>query len=117
MDEDKRYFSEALCQCTSTNRGEAVMAVMTLGIRHSLTWIGIVDILKTINALFGNDVVPATKYKLFKYFSIDKDYFRYNIICPHCESLLGKQYEVSTTEMKTCKCGHEVNVADMESFF
>lgn len=117
---DRRYkdnLNEKLCQCTSTTKGQAMMMAILLGQRHSLSWVAILDVINLINNLYDSDVLPSSKYKLFKYLSVSEDSFTHHIFCTNCEMYLGERVNFKTNEIFTCmNCSSEF-VGKSTSYF
>lgn len=95
--------------------GEALLLCMALAVRHSLTWVAVVDILKMINLLFDMNVILHTKYKLQKYFPSGMDEVQYHVICPECRKYLGKRK--TENECYECECGTKCISLQMTSYF
>ncbi|XP_032690727.1 uncharacterized protein LOC116853675 isoform X2 [Odontomachus brunneus] len=98
----KNYLNEKLCNCTCTTKGEAVLMALHLAKRHSLTWVAVLDILKMLNKLYDDDILPASKYTLFKNFSVQDISYKYHIFCTNCETYLGIRINLKTNELFTC---------------
>lgn len=88
---------------------------MTLGLRHLLTWEAIVDILKMVNTIFRDKVVPASKYFLDKYFPSNIKNGIYHIYCPECHKYLGMRDDMEKNI--NCPCGYVLIVSDSHSYF
>ena len=82
---------EKICRCSRVNRAEVMLIFLTISLRHNFTWEAITDIFEGINVVFGNEVVPSTKYKILKYFPIEKHEIVYHIYCPDCRRYLGEK--------------------------
>lgn len=117
MNENERdpYLNDKVCPCTEVTRGDVLMMVMFLGMRHSLTWAAIVDTLKLINRIFSKNVVPDTKYALGKYFPAQMETLKYHLFCPKCLKYLDERSNIQ--ENVTCGCGTTVDVKKTDSFF
>lgn len=57
---------------------------LTLGAEESLTWKTITAILSLINTLFQNNVVPASKYKIFQTLQLNENIVVYHPYCDEC---------------------------------
>lgn len=86
---------------------------LAIGLRHSLPWIAITDILKMINVIFGERIIPDTKFLLEKYFSPEITSAVYHAYCPHCKKYLG--ISESIQNLNDCECGF--NLKETMSFF
>lgn len=89
-----------------------------IGQKHSLSWVGILDILRLINKLYDNDVLHATKYWLFKYFPQDETAIKYHIFCPICGKYICEQQKLRSAAAVSCQsCGHIFSETSVSSFF
>lgn len=70
-----------------------MMAVL-VGLKNSMSWVGILDIINMVNKLFRNDVLPSTKYQLFKYFPLEEESFKYHIFCSTCAKYIGERQKI-----------------------
>jgi hypothetical protein len=106
-----------LCQCTSTTEGDAFLMCLALGMRHSLSWLAMVDILKMVNSLFGSKVIDASKYFLLKYMEMGKEDTTFHIFCEKCEFYLGNRNELKSEKVACGNCSKEFNCSQPSSFF
>lgn len=112
-DKSQRLFP---CPCTDTTVDDLYVSVLTLGIRHALTWEAQVDILKLVNLIF-KDKIPATKYYYRKCIdtSTNEDITRH-IFCNQCDSYLEAKRPKETD--KLCKnCNLKVSVNNVSNYF
>lgn len=86
---------------------------LAIGLRHSLPWIAITDVLKMINVIFGERIIPDTKFLLEKYFSPEITSAIYHAYCPHCRKYL--DISESIQNLNNCECGF--NLKETTSFF
>lgn len=93
---------DVLCGCTATTEGDAFLMCLALGIRHGLSWVAIVDILKMINKLFGRDVIRASKYFFMKHFDVSKGCTTVHMYCPSCDGYLGTKETVVDGQIVEC---------------
>ncbi|XP_044577063.1 uncharacterized protein LOC123260147 [Cotesia glomerata] len=84
-------YRQPLCNCTSVSRGEALLMTLLLGVEESLTWKTITSILSMINTLFGKNVVPDSKYQLFKILHLNEDIISYHLFCDECLFYYGEK--------------------------
>lgn len=101
------YLSTPLSPATETTRGDALVMCLALGLRHKLAWTVIVDILRMINRLFGQDVIKATKYFFLKYMEAGKGIVTYHMYCHYCHNYLGARGELDG-DVEVCRCGKSV---------
>lgn len=88
-----------------------------LGLRHSLPWTAIVDMLEMINCLFGQEVVKATKYFFWKYMEAGKGRVLYHWYCHYCHRFLESKKDLSEA-FSDCRCGKAASeVRKAKSFF
>jgi hypothetical protein len=99
---------DRLCPCTPVTEGDAMLMCLALGMRHNMTWLAIIDILKLINILFDREVVHATKYYLMKYFEVGQESTNIHIYCPVCQAYLGTKETIAEEQILHCDCGEEV---------
>lgn len=60
-----------------------------------MTWIAILDIITMINKLYSNNVLPSSKYSLFKYFPLAEDTIKFHLFCPSCQRYMGEQSKLT----------------------
>jgi len=106
--------NHALCSCSSSTAGDALLYCLALGIRHNLSWPAMVDIVKMVNLLYGYEAVDASKYYLQKLFYMQKT-AKYHLYCSVCETYLGVKGEEGV-EM-CCECSKDANSVDPLTFF
>ncbi|CAD6230233.1 GSCOCG00006713001-RA-CDS [Cotesia congregata] len=109
-------YNQPLCQCTSVTRGEALMMTLSLGAQESLTWKTITSILSMINTLFGGNVVPASKYKLFKTLELKNSSFSRHMYCNECFFYFGVQSTTSTDDFVCPNCDENFNPSNVPFF-
>lgn len=105
-DDHDPSLSQVLCDFLRCTRGEVILMVMTLALRHSLTWEASSDILKMVNQIFGKKVVPDSKYFLKKYFPANTEKNVYHIYCSQCHRYLGARDNLENNII--CNCGHTI---------
>ncbi|XP_057321193.1 uncharacterized protein LOC130664985 isoform X1 [Microplitis mediator] len=103
--DDDHDYHQPLCNCTTITRGEALMMTLLLGAEESLTWKTITAILSMINTLFKNEVVPASKHKLFKILELNEEILSYHLFCEDCLYYFGAQEKLNKEELvcETCR--------------
>lgn len=112
------YLSEKLCQCTLTTRGEALMMAVMLGRKHFWSWVEILDVITMMNKLYDDDVLPSSKFHLFKNFPLAEDSFKYHLFCPTCERYIGERSKLKFGATVNCiSCDEEFNETSVSSFF
>ncbi|KAE8737582.1 hypothetical protein FOCC_FOCC016954 [Frankliniella occidentalis] len=81
---------ETLCPCTNITVQELMFMTLTLGLRHGLTWVAQVDILKMLSTIFKSSSIPTTKhlYKESLNVSDEKD-IQHHVFCRRCYKYLG----------------------------
>ncbi|KAE8737705.1 hypothetical protein FOCC_FOCC016828, partial [Frankliniella occidentalis] len=57
---------KTLCPDTEITINDIVLMVLSIGIRHNLTWLAQLDILKLVKAIFPEQKIPLTKHLLMK---------------------------------------------------
>lgn len=65
--------------------------IMLLGVRHALSWVIMLDIINSVNKLFDQDILKLNKYKLFKFFPDNQNWFKHHIYCSECKSYIGER--------------------------
>ncbi|XP_011859092.1 PREDICTED: uncharacterized protein LOC105556604 isoform X2 [Vollenhovia emeryi] len=111
-----RFLSEALCPCSATTKGEALMMAILLGKKHYMTWVAILDIINMINKLYNTDVLPNSKYSLFKHFPLAEDTIKVHLFCPSCQRYLGERPKLRSSNIVCHTCEKDIDEATM-SFF
>ncbi|CAG5100635.1 Protein of unknown function [Cotesia congregata] len=109
-------YNRPLCKCTTITQGEALMMTLALGVEESLTWKTIVGILSMINTLFENDVVPSSKYKLFKTLKLSEDILAYHVYCRDCHHYFGSQDKFNKNGLQCPICDNSEKSPDISYF-
>ncbi|KAK3923954.1 Glutaminase [Frankliniella fusca] len=96
---------EPLCPCTDVTVQQLLFMTLTLGLRHGLTWVAQVDILKMIATIFPNASIPTTKHMYKEKLNVkDEEDITYHVFCNVCDKYLGKKPEgVKTQYCATCE--------------
>lgn len=87
---------------------------LTLGLRHNLSWLAQVDVLKMINAMYGDEKIPHTKYMYFNHIDRSGDSFQYHIFCQECEKYFGNKNNLP--KFIDCNCGHVISTSSSNYF-
>lgn len=118
-DPREALLNNVLCPCTTTTEGDALLMCLALGMRHNLTWVALVDILKFVNKLFNRKVVSSSKYYLFKYFDKlkEQDAAVVHVYCPQCEKYIGAQNLNNLEQVRLCECGAEVRLKGQKASY
>lgn len=107
---DDIYLQDRFCNCSKASRGEILVILLWISLKFHLTWEAIELILKLVN--FSHDKtsdqgIPETKYKVQKYFPINKTTMKFHLYCSNCSRDLG---EHDTKDLSiTCECGFNMN--------
>ncbi|KAK3917735.1 Sec-independent protein translocase protein TatA [Frankliniella fusca] len=107
-DQDEFHYStaqEPLCPCTDVTVQQLLFMTPTLELRHGLTWVAQVDILKMISTIFPCAAIPTTKHLCKEKFNvIDEEDITYHVFCNVCDKYLGKKPKgVKTQYCATCE--------------
>jgi len=96
---------EPLCPCTDVTVQQLLFMTLTLGLRHGLTWVAQVDILKMIATIFPNASIPTTKHMYKEKLNVkDEEDITYHVFCNVCDKYLGKKPKgVKTQYCATCE--------------
>jgi hypothetical protein len=78
------------------DRDHIMECVMDYYIRHKSTWTEIVGVLKLLNRVAKQEIIPSTKYSFFKHFQKDFD-FSFHVFCT----------TESCSSIEMIKCGSE----------
>lgn len=96
--------------------GEILCIATSIAVRHNLTYECLLDILRSYNFIFGDRIVPDTKYMLMKkIFSIEVDEITFHIFCPKCTNYLGERS--NNKEVLRCRCGEIIDPTAPEAYF
>lgn len=120
VNEEENFWKErqnekrTICPCTKLTAEDVMLMYLTLGLRHNLSWLAQVDILKMINAMYGDEKIPNTKYKYFNYIDRSDDNFKYHIFCSECEKYFGNRDNL--LESTDCNYGHVISVYSSNYF-
>jgi len=119
---DARYRNDPsqppLCSCTETTVDDLIFMTVTLGLRHSLTWVAQVDIMKKIKTTFKNAKILLSKKTYPNRLNInpEKD-TRYHIFCDKCEAYLGERGSAKVITCTTPDCSQHILVSKPSNFF
>ncbi|XP_044587843.1 uncharacterized protein LOC123267334 [Cotesia glomerata] len=113
MKDENFSYHKPLCNCSKITRGEALMMTLALGVEESLSWKTIVAILSMINTLFQNDVVPASKYKLFQTLKLNEDILVYHLYCDDCNYYFGAQKKFNKDKFQCPICDYDEQSPDI----
>ncbi|CAD6211835.1 GSCOCG00003856001-RA-CDS [Cotesia congregata] len=69
-----------------------------------------------INTLFENDVVPSSKYKLFKTLKLNEDILAYHVYCRDCHHYFGAQDELNKNGLQCPICDNSEKPPDISYF-
>ncbi|CAD6234149.1 GSCOCG00012368001-RA-CDS [Cotesia congregata] len=89
---------------------------LLLGAQQSFPWTTITAILSLINTLFGDKVVSASKYQLFKTLQLNDKMISDHMFCNDCLLYIGTQKDSNSKDLKCATCGIEDNRSNI-SFF
>ncbi|KAK3918396.1 hypothetical protein KUF71_000968 [Frankliniella fusca] len=102
----------------SATKFECLLAIFHFAMRHDLSMTGVVDLLKMINTILGEEVLPESEF-------IFKDVFRstflleYHFYCSTCFRYLGeyKSFINATSKCDVCDNINSVNSLKSSNFF
>jgi len=117
IDFPKEKFN-VLCPCTDITVGDVMFMVLSLGLRHGLTWDAQVDILKMMSTIFSQVNLPNTKFLYMKHvFSkTSQESIKFHVQCRKCDVYLGvKSSEAETALCENCQS--RVSLSDESNFF
>lgn len=97
--------SGKMCNCTDTTQGEVLLMVLSLGLRHSLSYKAMVGIFSLINKIFKRKAIPATYYSLLKYAEPKRSQEHIHPLCSECNDYIGQSANVLGSEAVECDCG------------
>lgn len=103
-------FSEFIHPNLSCTVNDAMTIIYAFFIRHGLSWEGIEDLARLVNAIVGTDMVATTKYKFKQKFQ-KKEETRpiIHFLCDSCGMYLGTKDSIQTSELTTClNCRTEI---------
>jgi len=108
---------EKICPCSKLTAEDEVIMVLTLAIRHSMSWTAQVDILQVVNKIYDCDKVPSSKYLYKSKIGQKLPGTQYHVYCSNrkCNKYLGNKEDLD--EVVTCVCSHESVVSESQSFF
>lgn len=112
--------SAPLCPCTETTVEDVVFMALSLGVRHSLSWVAQLDILKMVKSIFKRAKIPMSQPTYLKYLDLHPDEnIKYHIFCDTCDAYLGEKV-VDTDKVVQCttdKCSRQIPVCKPSNFF
>jgi len=111
-----------LCSHTECTADDVLIMCLSVGFRHNLTWVAIIDMMKMVNAIYGVKKVKASKYsvleRLFKDINIEATYHYFCsscsvYVCPMKKEIRGKE----TCNVVCNFCGKVVNNPKGTTYF
>ncbi|XP_016842242.1 uncharacterized protein LOC103318168 [Nasonia vitripennis] len=97
------------------NVAEVLLIFMTIGKKHSLTWVTLLDLFKALNFIFCRNIFPMTKYMIRKLMDVSTESFTYHTLCRQCNKYLGSFKNVKSTQK--CVCGYTMSSSSTGAFF
>ena len=94
---------------------EILLMCLQIFIKHSLTMIAFIDILRVINYIFCLKLLPETKYMLNQLLNVKLDNIYYYIFCCNCHKYLGKSTDFKKS--LKCDCDAILSSSKVGSFF
>lgn len=96
--------------------GEVLAIATSIALRHNMTYVALLDILRSYNYLFGERAVPDTKFMLMKkLFAIETSEITYHVFCPECTKYLDKRENIEGVVQ--CQCGTNVDSLAPNAYF
>ncbi|XP_052129439.1 uncharacterized protein LOC127750864 [Frankliniella occidentalis] len=104
---------EPLCLCTDVSVEELLFMTLTLGLRHGLTWVAQVDILKMMATIFKSASIPTTKHMYKERLNVeDEKDIKNHVFCHRCNAYLGIKHEkITSMYCETCNKNISVKVS------
>lgn len=117
--EDKFSDQETLCACTQSTASDVMFMILSLGLKHGLSWDAQVDILKMVASIFGDAKVPLTKYMFLKDVCVPDDSIKRHIVCKDCDTYVGvhNNDEYKNVECTNEKCKSEIDCTRNSNYF
>lgn len=84
-----KNYDSPLFENSPTTISETLQMVMMHAMKHKLTWTAVEDMLKMINTILGQSVLPQTKYAFNKIFGT-ADSMTFHFYCTDCSHYLKK---------------------------
>lgn len=110
--------NEPVCNCSNTTQGEALIMVLTLGFRHNMSYVAMVDNLGLLNNVLQREVIPANIYHLLKHVEPEKTEDLYHIVCPQCGVYLQALSKENLDSEVNCECGFVIeNAKNASDYF
>lgn len=88
-------------------KADALLLIMTHAAVHNITGSQLDDLLRLINFLFGNDVVPGSKHLFNKVFKNNSEIVEFHLYCRACKCHIGTQKLVTDQNITQCPSGNE----------
>ncbi len=92
----------------SITKAEALLLIMTHAAVHNITGCQLDDLLRLINFLFGNDVVPGSKHLFNKIFKNNSEIVEFHLYCRACKCHMGTQKLVTDQNITQCPSCNEI---------
>ena len=100
---------KTVCKCTNATVETLLAMVLSLGKRHSLSWVVIEDIMTLFSTILDSNDAKVSKYKLQKLFE-KFDYSKNHYYCKDCDFYIGE------TKVSRCSECSSQNVGDYIMF-
>lgn len=110
-------WDEPLLPSLKTTKFEAFLMVLHIVMRHGMTGPLVEDLLKFINTLLGENVIPTSIYYFNKLFS-PRAHLAFHFYCPLCNEYLGERSTCVGDQVKCDECEkvYDVNL-ELGNFF
>lgn len=90
--------------------------VMCHAARHNITGTQLHDLLQLINALFGKEVLPGSKYLFNKVFHNNSDIVEFHFYCKTCKAYIGTQEDIHNKNIAQCAiCSSTIEISFLNS--
>lgn len=104
---DAAYFRHKYGESTlphqTTTQAQAILLVLAYIVSAGLSWTQVDGLLKLVNALFGEAVLPNSKFLLRKIWTnANKEMMNYNFFCENCHRLLLVSKKPTQNQQMTC---------------
>lgn len=104
----------ALTATGTTTKAEAMLMIMSHAAKHKITGCQLHDLLQLINQLFGQEVVPRSKYLFNRVFKNSCEEVEFQLYCENCNSNIGTTQEINDRQMNECRsCGSTFEFGSM----
>lgn len=96
----KATYSNNISVKVERNRYEILLLIFSFYTKHTLTDLGLEDLLRLVNTIFGSEILPTTKYMFKKIFENTEITLSKHMFCKFCLSSMSSATTIESDEIE-----------------